>query len=268
MWKDTSGQELKKRFEIEKSYLKSEVESLKLYTKWAKPYLKAAEELRMKGFDKNASIVSAFSTTMFDLTLMGKGGKAKVPKMFGDYKLKRDYIPVYLVSLNYRGQLAQRATQRGDYAFGYGGRVDITFDCFVFNSEEMKLIEEGLKDQNIDDGLSLIENNTQLSLEQLKEDIIKYTGDDPLKAKEEKKKNPEDINPFSALLDLFSGNWEVGKSSKKKEIKDVKDVEPDNFVEKEVRSETIKSTKGFIYAVYDVYKKAHGMASSPESFDN
>jgi len=41
-WKKRSEVELRKRFEIEKGYLKSQVNSLKLYTRWVKPYIVSA----------------------------------------------------------------------------------------------------------------------------------------------------------------------------------------------------------------------------------
>ena len=56
------------------------------------------------------------------------------------------------------------------------------------------------------------------------------------------------------------------KKSKKKgkvEISSVKDIKPDNYVEKAVRSEAVKSASGSLHTVYDIYKKAHGMASLP-----
>ncbi len=279
MWKDLSEREIKSRFEIEKSYLRSEVESLKMYTKWAKPYLKAAEELRMKGFDKDPALVSAFSTTRFEITLLGKGRDIPPNKeKFGEYKLKRKYIPMYVVSLNYRGELAQKVTQRGDYGFGFGGKVEINFDCYALNSEEVALLEKNMKEAEIEDGLKLVESNTDVALSQLKDEIQKYCGDDAQqklkKEKEERKKkeeNQDDINPFTALFELFSGFFKGGWSEEKKDkkdIKDVKDIKSDNFVEKEVRQATENAAKGFIYAVYDVYKKSHAMASSPEKFEN
>ena len=36
---------------IEKAYLKSQIDSMKLYTKWARPYLRAAQQLGMKDFN-------------------------------------------------------------------------------------------------------------------------------------------------------------------------------------------------------------------------
>jgi len=277
IWKEKSEAEIKSRFAIEKSYLKSQVESLKLYTKWAKPYLKAAEDLRMKGFDKDPSLVNAFSTTRFEITLLGKG-RAGSPdqQKFKDYKMKREYKPVYVVSLNYRGELAQKITQRGDYGFGYGGKVEINFDCYALNSDELSLLDKNMKDAEIEDGLKMVENNTDVALEQLKDDIQKYCGENSQeklkkekeeKKKSEKKNNEDDINPFKALWNLIKLDFGSSKK-KKKDIANSEDIEEDNYVEKDVRISIENSANKFLYALYDVYKKAHVMASSPESFDN
>lgn len=268
IWKDLSESELSKRFNIEKSYLKTQVESLKLYTRWAKPYLKAAEDLRMKGFDKDASLVSAFSTTRFELTLLGQGGATKLPKKFMNYKLKRDYFPVYVVSLQFRGSLAQRVTQKGDYGYGYGGRVDVAFDCYSLNSDELKFINKEIEKEDTAAGLSLLQDNTGVALDQLKDDLDHFLDDNKKDEKKKEDKKDDYPDPFSALFsgigELFNFNF---GSSKKKEVNEVKDIEKDNFVEKEIRKMSGDGAKEFLYAVYDVYKKAHGMASSPENFD-
>jgi hypothetical protein len=280
LWKDISEREIVKRFEIEKSYLKSQVESLKMYTAWAKPYLKAAKDLRMSGFDTNASLVHAFSTTMFELGLFCTR-EAKITssevltKRFGrEYKLKRKYYSILVVSLKYRGELAQKVTQKGDYGFGFGGRVDITFDAYALNEEEIALAKKIMSDADLKDGLDLVGENTQVALDQLKDDIEKYClkDGDKQKMEEEKKKEEkkqDDTNPFSALWSLFT--FDFGKTEKKedkKEIKEVKDIKKDDFVEENLRGEAINGARGTLYTVYDVYKKAHGMASSPENFDN
>ena len=44
---------------------------MKLYTRWAKPYLKVAEQLRMKEFE-GADLINAFNTVVLQLTLFGK----------------------------------------------------------------------------------------------------------------------------------------------------------------------------------------------------
>ena len=51
-WIKLSEQELRKRYLLQKSYLKNKVDTLKLYSMWVTPYLKAAEQLRMKETSK------------------------------------------------------------------------------------------------------------------------------------------------------------------------------------------------------------------------
>lgn len=272
MWKDISEKEIRARFNIEKSYLKSQVESLKLYTRWATPYLKAAEELRMKGFDKDAALVNAFSTSMFELCLLGTS-KAEIPKNYGTtYKLERPYSAVYVVSLTYRGHLGQKAGQgaQSGYTYSFGGKVEISFDCYALNSEELGLVKKTLAKRNEDAGMDLIKNNTGLALDELKDDIARFTEDKDKKKKDEERKGKEDdINPFSSLLD-FSKLFDFwGKKDKdKKKVETPKDIDDDNFIEKVVRQEAIKKANSFLYTIYDIYKKAHGHASSPENFDN
>ena len=142
-WQEYSEKELRKRFQIEKSYLKTQVETIKLQSSWIRPYLKAAEELKQKGFDQNPALVNAFSTTMFELTLLGKRKvdptreikSETLPEGFKRHKFKRDYYSCILITLKYRGHVGQRVTQRGEYGFAMGGRVDMEFDCYALTSK-------------------------------------------------------------------------------------------------------------------------------------
>lgn len=269
-WADYSEKELRKRFSIERSYLKTEVESLKLYTSWVRPYLKAAEQLRQRGFDMNPALVNAFNTTMFELVLFGRGkidfAKAvaakKLPDGFSRYKMKREYYSCYVISFIFRG-LPQKVTQQH---YGFGGRVDIGFDGYALNEEELKLIERELKKQDLEDGLKFVQQATDQSLEELKEDLDHFLDDDKEKKKKDgEEKSAENANPFSALFSIFK----FKKSKKeKKDISDSKKIKKDNFIEKEVRKLALDDVKSGLYDIYDVYKKAHGMASAPhEGFD-
>jgi len=64
IWLKESKSELQKRFDIEKTYLRSQVNSLKIYSRWAKPYLKAAQELEMSGNSRNPALVKMFNTLL------------------------------------------------------------------------------------------------------------------------------------------------------------------------------------------------------------
>ena len=71
-WLEQSEKELKKRYEIEKNYLRSQVNSLKLYSRWAKPYLKAAQELESQDLGREPALVKTFNTILLELTLFSK----------------------------------------------------------------------------------------------------------------------------------------------------------------------------------------------------
>jgi hypothetical protein len=277
-WREYSEKELTKRFKIEKTYLKTQVETIKLQASWIRPYLKAAAELRQKGFDKNPALVNAFSTTMFELTLFGKRKinfedevkSGNLPPGFRNYKLKRDYYSCTLITMTFRGHVGQRVTQKGDYSFAMGGRVDMTFDSYALNEEETNLFEKELSKQDIEESFKFIENTAEESLEQLKEDIDHFlTKEDEIEEKEKEKKNQDDTNPFSALFGFFKKSDKAKKAKKqKKEISELKQIKKDNFIEKSVRGLAVEGAKKSTYLVYNIYKKAHGMASSPEDFDN
>ena len=262
-WINYSEKELRKRFSIEKNYLKSQVETIKLYSAWMKPYLKAAEDLKQKGFDKNAALVNAFSTTMFELQLFGKKS-VKVPEKFKGYNLKRNYNQCVVIGLNYRGHVSQRMTQKGDYGFAMGGRIDMTFDSYALNDEELGLVRKELDKEDVSDSMAFSADVASEALDELKEDLDYFLKSDEEKKKLEKGKveKSEDINPFMALFGLFKGGEKVKKGEKKK-IESVKDIKKDNFVEQTVRADAASTAGATLYTIYDIYKKAHGMASAP-----
>src|SRR4030042_31365 len=71
-WIAQSEVELRKRYELEKNYLRSQVNSLKLYSRWVKPYLKAASDLESKEKGREPGLVKTFNTILLELTLIGK----------------------------------------------------------------------------------------------------------------------------------------------------------------------------------------------------
>jgi hypothetical protein len=221
----------------------------------------------MKGFDSsNPSLVNTFNTAMFELVIMGTAEAAPktkqeakdkgIPPEFLKRKVRK-YYTMALVSFNFRG-LPQRISQRGDY--GFGGRIRITKDAFSLNEDELIILKEKIKKDNEDFAFKLIEEASTNPLNQLKDDLDKFLGNKEEEKKEEKKK---DDNPFSALFDLFK----FEKTEKKKGKIDVKELKADSYIEQYIRVFASNSAKSGIYALYDIYKKAHGQASSPESFD-
>lgn len=257
-WVTNSEKELSKRYEIEKIYLKSQVSTVKLYARWAKPYLKAATQLEQRA-SPTAALVNTFNTTLFELTLLAESeyeaiddvGPGNLPRIFltrEKSKQDRSYVPILIVELKFRS-IPER-TQQGGY--GFRGKVDIEFTSYALNDEELDLLRKSIEQDDLGDVLQLIDGITKDSLEHLKEDIDKYLGE--TKDEKKEKKEHEDTNPFTALFSLFKSE------PKKKDKKSEESLpEKDNEYEKVIRSQAIIKARMECRKMYDLYKKANSM---------
>ncbi|MBI3334822.1 hypothetical protein HYZ97_05020 [Candidatus Pacearchaeota archaeon] len=255
IWVKESERELRKRYEIEKIYLKSQVNSVKLYARWIKPYLKAAKQLEQNA-SPTAALVNAFNTSLFEIVLLGETdykpdddiGRGDLPKMFKNVKARK-YSPIMIVEVKFRS--APERTQQGGY--GFRGRTDVVFTSYALNNEELKVLRKELEDDDLNDAVKLIEGITTESLEQLKLDIDEFLED-----KEEEKKEESSLegNPFTALFSFF-------KDEKKEEKEEEKDISGDSYVEEIIRSQALIEARKKCYRVYDLYKKTHKMPSLP-----
>lgn len=276
-WVKYSESELRKRFSIEKNYLRSQVETIKLYSAWMKPYLVAAEKLRQRGFDSDAALVNVFSTSMFELQLFGFQ-KVNLEEVYaGKYNVKRNYNRAMIIGLTYRGHVSQRVTQKGDYGFAMGGKIDMTFDAYALNDEEVAAAKKLLEDDDVAKSFEFSGDIAGDALKTLKEDLDYFLMSREDKVKEDAKNNKKveeknvDINPFAALFGfgkkkIGGSKKEVGSSKKEvgssKEVVEIEDIKKDNFVEKMMRAKAVETAGDWLYLVYDIYKKAHGMASA------
>jgi hypothetical protein len=256
-WVEESERELRKRFEVEKIYLKSQINSLKLYARWAKPYFKAVRELEQNA-PANAGLVNAFNTVLFELVLLAKGkydfkkdvGSGDLPKVFLKKKLRTCH-PLTIIEFSFRS-IPDRSDQRGGYSFR--GRAEVSFTSFALNDDELKILREQIEEDDFGDVYKMIEGATDETLGKLKDDIEELLGEKEEKKEEEEKKEAEDANPFGAL---FSGFW-----PSKSEVKE-KSIAPDNEFESVLRSQAALNARYTCRKLYDAYKKAHGMPAFP-----
>jgi hypothetical protein len=258
-WLKESEKELTKRFEIEKIYLKSQVNSIKMYARWAKPYLKAAKALEQNA-TPTAALVTAFNTAIFELVLLGESeykpsddvNKGDLPKVFLTTP-QRKYAPIIIVELKFRS-IPERMQQGG---YGFRGRVEIIFTSFALNNEELKVMREEAEKDDFGDAWKAIEGATEESMEKINTDIEEILEDK--EEKEDKKESGEDTNPFSSLISMFKPEKKEKNSSK--DSKKTKEVAPDNYHEKVIRSQALIKAHQECRKIYDMYKKAHGMAT-------
>jgi len=279
--------ELKKRYELEKTYLRSQVNSLRLYSRWAKPYLVAAQQLESKDMRKDTALIKTFNTILLELSLFGKikldiksaALSKKLPIDFLKMKFNREYYSCVLVDFRFRGIPQRAGGQQSHYVFG--GKADITFSAYALNQDELEMFRQEIDREDINDVLKLIEGATTESLNLLQEEINFFLEE---KSKEEKKeKKYGETNPFLALTGFYDASEEEmekisgkgfgeklkgifgfgkKKPEEKKEKKEIKFIIPDSWIEKNVlRKVTIEEAKDINFDSFDIYKKNHGMAS-------
>jgi hypothetical protein len=253
-WIDASEKELRKRFEIERVYLKSQVSSLKLYSRWLKPYLKSARDLEQR-MEPDAALVNSFNTNLMELVLLAKGKydpigdiqRGELPSVFKKLKL-RSYSPLTIIEIKFRS-VPERATQQGGY--GFRGRVEITFTSFALNSDELSILKEEIEKDDFGDMYDAITGATDRSLDEIRWDIEELTGES---VNEVKKEESEDVNPIGSLFSFL-------RKSKKSDSKG--GIVKDNEYEKVIRSQAILGSRWSCRKMYNDFKKSNEMPAFP-----
>ena len=285
-WIKRSKSELKRRFEIERTYLRSQISTLKLYSRWVKPYLKAAEELSMRKVEDSRQpwIVNAFNTMVLELSLFcskaisvessvyDKLLPPEFKKMDDRKKIRKTYA-ILLVDFAFRG--IPRRVPESHYV--HGGRAEVYFRAYTLNEDEKIMFEHKMDQSDIAAALGLANDITEESLKQMIEDIKYFLEKGDIEEKKEKKE-PQS-NPFTALVSAFVEPFlpkkkepaEEGETKEEKELKKLKEmiaglkqgIAPDSYEERTVRKIAQKNAIDMCFKLNDKYKKAHGMAAFP-----
>ncbi|MFH1503147.1 MAG: hypothetical protein ABIE36_00625 [Candidatus Diapherotrites archaeon] len=264
VWVVQSEQELRKRYELEKTYLRSQVNSLKLYSRWVKPYLRTAHELESKEGGREPALVKTFNTIMLELTLLGKKrlnvkDSALEENLPGEFAkesflrtLKRDYYSCVIVDFKFRG-IPQKVSQQAHFTFG--GKADVTFYAYALNKEELDQLDKELEDSDLDDTIKLIKGATDESLKNLQDEINFFLEEKD--KKEQEKKAVDQSNPFLALFGVYDRSE---KPKEKKLEKKGKIPTKDNWIEAtHIRPLASKIAIKEAFSFFETYKKAHGM---------
>lgn len=264
-WVVESEKELRKRYEIEKHYLRSQYSSIQLYSRWIAPYLKAANKLEQNA-TASAGLVTTFNTLLLELTVIGLSPvdvenevqTRNLPQSFKRVKL-REYSSVIVIEFKFRG-IPQRVGQ----GYSFGGKTDVTFTAYALNKQEYEVLKKEIEKSTFGDVMGLIEGATKESLEEIRKDVESFLEEDKdeKEEKKEQEKMKEDVNPFTAL---FSGISSLFKSEEKKDEKEdlTRGIRPDDPFEKVIRSQAIIDAIDKCRTVFDTYKKGHQMPAFP-----
>jgi len=253
-WRTISEQELRKRYSIEKVYLRSQIDSLRLYTKWAKPYFRAAQKLGMKEFKTKSGLpspdmVSAFSNMQMELTLMGKK-KIKpegVHPSYKKFKFDEEYYSCLEVNFMFRTQPQAMRTEQGQQ-FVNSGVIDVYFRAYAMTGQDIEDLERHETFQDME----LVEQLTEVSLKALEEDIDHYLDIE---------KEETSIKQKSVVESLVGGFGDLNKSMSSgfgllfgTSVKDA-----GKFRKKLVFKEAQSVAASNCILSYDIFKKAHRM---------
>jgi hypothetical protein len=261
-WLDESERELTKRFEIEKEYLRSQVNTLKMYARWAKPYLKAARDLTQN--EKNYSaLVKSFNTSITEVTLLGKSkykpdsdiGDGNIPALFKKIKTE-GFFEVIIIEFTFRS-----APEKAGQGYGFRGKVNINFTSYVMTQKEIEALKISMDEDDLEDIMKYVLGATDESLAKLAQDLDEFLDDKPFEVKSESSSN--DTNPFSALLSVVIPEKKTEKKEDKKDLFKILTMPKYSEYDKILRNQAIITSRRRCWRVYDLYKKTHGMPSLP-----
>ena len=258
-WHVLSEQEIKKRYSIELQYLKTQVDSLKLYTKWARPYLKAAQQLRMKEFN-SPDLVHAFDNMVMELSLFGKR-EIKPASVYEDYnkvKFGKKYYACVEVDFKFRAIPQALRTQQGNQ-YVHTGTTEMTFKSYTFSDDELKELEA----QELYEDMDIVEKLTSVSLEALEKDLDEFINPKKEEIAELKKKNQPKITSGVPVFGAFKGIYEMLKNLNTgiMEFFRISSPEKHTYEISQIRKKAEETALKNTFVVYDVYKKTHGMLS-------
>lgn len=258
-WKEYSEKEIRKRYNIERSYLKSQYNALKLYSKWAKPYLIAAQKLGMSNFvtasgQPNPNIVNVFNNLEIHLNLFGKmeTKPEELNPAFEGLKLPEKYYTCVEAEIIFRTVPRAMQAATGSQHYVHSGRTELIFRAYGLTDKEIKKMNE-LRDK---EDLQLIEEMTETSLKEIREDIDHFLKDEKEEEKAEEEEKPKFENPFKGVVKGFGAAL--------KPLKYVGRVFPKfrkspKFIEGQIKKKALSIAEGKCYFMYDIYKKSHRM---------
>ena len=253
-WVLFSEKELRNRYAVEKAYLRSQVGTLKLYVSWVRPYLKAAQKLRMKEFNM-PQLVNLFSNVQMELGIYGKKAydAGKIHEDFKKLKLKKWYA-IIDVDLMFRTMPQTHQTQQGRQ-YVQGGRTDIVFRGYALDDDAQQAFDS----YELYEDMELLDQWVGASLEALYEDLDVFLGERDVKDDVPEKRVTKE-NWLQSLKKPFA----LVSHGFVEAVAPLRDIftftqDPSLYASKLVQEEAKKNAENLTFLLYDVYKKTHGM---------
>ncbi|MBI2040983.1 MAG: hypothetical protein HYT16_02685 [DPANN group archaeon] len=257
-WIDLSDRELRQRFKIEKTYLKSQVNALELYTRWVKPYLIATNKLLPEEApEEPEELVTAFDVARVVIEIFGTkeqklniSGRIPVP-----IELPEDEKIFKCIEIKFVYRAIPGSVERGHFV--HRGRVKIYFRAYILNKKQ---IDEFQKAQE-EEIMKFVSGMTKESLDALYDDLKHFDAVGGEEKKEEQQKEKKKTPAFEFVKSAKELIEPITKAAE-----NIKQILPkrkgfDVYALERIKKAASGSVKKDLFALYDLYKKAHKMLS-------
>ncbi|MDD5499997.1 MAG: hypothetical protein PHT91_03945, partial [Candidatus Nanoarchaeia archaeon] len=198
LWKKSFKKDIVSRKEIQKQYLKSQVESLKMQLDWIKPHYAVLKQLDIKSGANNPDLLVGFDTMQIN---------TKIRCVVGGEK-ENSLVTGFLdVDFEFKTNPYQVRTEQGT-SFHHRFGTKITYTPYVLRNDDYEKFIKNEAMKEIDFFKDIVGD----SLKAISEDLEKYLGGQDFVGKE---KNPEDddskpfsifeflILPFKGMINLI-----------------------------------------------------------------
>jgi hypothetical protein len=280
-WLYISDRELRQRREVERSYFKAQYNALKVYTRWARPYLIATQKLIPAEYRElakehkelglgPAAVPTPFHAMWFYIELQASKKTdieelKKAPYYKEKIKLQDESLrpnQVIELALAFRGSPAMGTTgARGERGTGFTGRTFVKFTAYVMSSYHLELFKK-YQDQEV---LEFVDQMTTETLDALAEDIRKYAEEDR-EEKPEAKKTKFEI-PFTGTIKELFGSLQKFNEEARKVYRQIAATtsmsSKDAWKIARLRVYGEEKVKKDLGKTYEVFKKAHKMLTPP-----
>ncbi len=296
-WRDKTYEELKTSERFYLSTLRQQVNAIKMYIDWAKPYLKVINKLKKSQYSDDVSnkrredVLTAFDTSTSDLEIFAvlRSGSNKKrlkeieKKTEGNNELKERYMhyevrPVIKVSMHFRSAPVLTTGREYQRTPTHIGRCEIDFDAYVMNENQ---IDAYIQDEN-NEAFELLTAATS-SLESLGDELNKYlkeaeeihkieSGDKDKKEKEKKTalgltKELNDLKEgFAEIFIPIISPLKAFSSSSKKSTRKTIPYRERKMLEQQMKENKNKAKKillgsgpdsGQLFTLQKLFRKAH-----------
>jgi hypothetical protein len=212
LWKIAFKKDMVSRKEIERQFLKSQVESLKIQLNWIKPYYTLLKQLEIKSGTTDPDLLAGFDTSLIATKIRCVSGGEKEKSLVTafldvDFSFKTGPYPVQ--------------NDAGGRAFHHRFGTKITYTPYVMSNENY---EDFIKNEAMEE-IDFFKDIVGGQLKAMQEDLDKYLGGQDYVGKDRPEEDSESkplsqfeflILPFKSILDLFGIKFEKKKNEKPK----------------------------------------------------